>query len=184
MTAFRIARETKNYKADDLSGAGPAKGGGRWNDLQIPMVYASLTRALAALETLAHINEPDGAGLPLDRYLVEIQIPIAAWEARERFAPASHPGWDAIPESRTAMEWGSTWARERRSLIATVPSVIVPEEENVLLNPLHPDATNLKAKIVRKWLYDARIGTTRRSASGFSPGYTTWPLDPRGRPNG
>lgn len=158
-TAYRIARTSTKYKADDIDGKGAADSGGRWNALDVPMVYASLSRALAALETLVHLKEPPGLQLPLDRYVVEITIPEAAWDARESFDPATAPDWDAIPGSKSAVDWGTTWANQRRSLVAIVPSVVVPEEMNALLNPLHPDAKGLKAKIARKWLYDPRIGT-------------------------
>lgn len=158
VTAFRLARTTVEYKADALDGASAAHNGARWNAVNVPMVYASLSRALSALETLVHLAEPPGVELPLDRYLIEINIHEAAWAAREIFNPKSAHDWDAIPGSKSAVDWGSTWASKRRSLVAIVPSVIVPEEMNVLLNPLHPDADGLKAKIMRKWLYDPRIG--------------------------
>lgn len=158
--AYRIARTTTLYKADDIDGKSAAINGARWNATAVPMVYASLTRALAVLETVVHLPDPPGLQLPLDRYLVEITIPETAWNAREIFNPASAPDWDAIPGSASAVAWGSAWANERRSLVAAVPSVIVPEEGNVLLNPLHPDARCLNARIIGKWLYDPRIGAT------------------------
>lgn len=163
LTAFRIARETRAYKTDDVSGAGAASCGGRWNHQQTPMVYASLSRALAVLETMVHIREPRSSKLPMDCYLVEIIIPQVAWHAREVFDPVAHVAWDSIPGSKTAADWGTVWVREQRSLVAVVPSVVVPEEHNVLLNPQHRHAHTIRASIIRKWVYDSRLFGDRHS---------------------
>jgi len=118
------------------------------------MVYASTSRALACLETLAHLGSGD---LPLNRYLVAITLGDADWAARALFEPASHVGWDAEPPGLVSLDWGTSWVAGSSSLLADVPSVIVPEESNVLINPRHPTAAALGARKVRKWAYDARL---------------------------
>ena len=95
--------------------------------------------------------------LPLNRYLVQISVPAASWRAAAQLDPATLVGWDAEPAGRASVEWGTRWVEGKTSLLARVPSVIVPEELNVLINPRHPDAGTLKATKVRKWLYDARL---------------------------
>jgi RES domain-containing protein len=55
------------------------------------------------------------------------------------------------------MDWGTAWVQAKTALLAEVPSVIVLEERNILINPLHPDAVKLTAVKVRKWTYDLRI---------------------------
>lgn len=154
---FRIARKTRHYSPEDLGGGGALRFAGRWNHAQTPMVYASSSRALAALETLVHIRDAAGMALPLDRYLVAIALAPDLWAARETLAPATQPGWDSPLPGHASRDWGTAWAREHRSLIAIVPSVIVPEEANILLNPRHPDARRLQARVVRQWLYDPRL---------------------------
>ena len=57
MRLWRIAAETREYAAIDLSGAGAAKSPGRWNDYKEPVVYCAPTIAMAVLETAAHIDE-------------------------------------------------------------------------------------------------------------------------------
>jgi len=52
---------------------------------------------------------------------------------------------------------GSEWLKAKTSLLLKVPSVIVPGEQNVLINPLHPDAPSATAAKVRKWAYDPRL---------------------------
>lgn len=152
---WRIATDTRDYEADDLSGAGAQITGGRWNDKGVAMVYSSTSRALACLETIVHLN---AGGLPLNRYLVQIDIPAPVWAAARIETSASLPvGWDAEPCGRASITFGSNWAGAKTSAILLVPSIIVPEEVNVLINPAHPDAAGIVGRKVRKWLYDPRL---------------------------
>lgn len=130
--------------------------GGRWNAKGTPVVYTSETRALACLETLVHLN---ASGLPLNRYLVAIDVPDAVWSAAAKLEPSSLPvGWEAEPPGMVSIDIGTTWLKSSRSALLFAPSVIVPEEFNVLINPDHPDAHSISATKVRLWLYDPRFG--------------------------
>ena len=152
---WRIATDTRDYQADDLSGAGAKRDGGRWNAPGMAVVYTSENRALACLETVVHLN---AGGLPFNRYLVAIDIPEAVWSAARIETPDSLPvGWDTEPAGRASIRLGTEWATAMTSALLRVPSVIIPEEVNVLINPLHPDARRLKATKVRRWLYDPRL---------------------------
>ena len=152
---WRIAAETKSYPADDLSGSGAKIAGGRWNELGTAMVYAASSRALACLETVVHLNS---SGLPLNRYLVEIAVPEELYVAAQATGLAAYPvGWDAEPAGQASIEIGTGWANRNSSAILLVPSVIVPEEHNLLINPAHPEAHRMTARKVRKWLYDPRM---------------------------
>lgn len=152
MNLWRIAAATRSYGADDLSGAGAAKNPGRWNDAGQRVVYAAPTIAIAVLETAAHI---DDAGLPLNRYLVEISVPDAVWAVREVLDTRQLDAtWAAIPAGRGSVKPGSDWIKSSRTALLVVPSVIVPEESAVIINTSHPDATGLKARIVRLFEYN------------------------------
>jgi RES domain-containing protein len=153
-TLWRIGTDTSTYQAHDLSGKGAEITGGRWNAKGEPAVYTSQTRALACLETVVHFN---AGGLPLNRYLVEIDVPDATWRAAVALSAAAlDVGWDAEPPGMVSIDLGAAWLRAKTSALMVVPSVIVPEELNVLLNPLHPDSSGITAKKVRKWVY-ARV---------------------------
>ena len=117
-------------------------------------MYTSGSIALACLETLAHLAAGD---LPLNRYLVKVEVPDVLWKAAEIFDPKNHVGWDAIPTGRVSLDAGDAWAAARTSALLTVPSVIVPEERNILINPAHPDTTQLRAIKLRRWTYDPRL---------------------------
>jgi RES domain-containing protein len=154
VTLWRIGTDTPDYTAEDLAGIGAARSGGRWNRKGTPLVYASTSCALACLETLAHLGSGD---LPLNRYLVAISLGDADWAARTIFDRASHVGWDAEPPGSVSLDWGTRWVVGSSSLLAEVPSVIVPEESNLLINSRHPNAASVGARKVRKWTYDARL---------------------------
>ncbi len=155
VTLWRIATDTKTYEADDLSGAGAKATSGRWNAVGDAVVYTSETQALACLETVVHLN---AGGLPLNRTLVAITIPAAVWaEARTETPGSLLVGWDADPAGHASIQFGTDWIQSLASALLRVPSVIVPDEYNVLINPLHPDSGAIVAVKIRKWLYDPRL---------------------------
>ena len=151
--AWRIATDAPDYTADDLGGAGAKLSGGRWNRPGKPLVYCASNISLAVLETFIHLR---ASGLPLNRYLVALSIPEPVW-ARATDLRTPPVGWDAIPTGKVSLDLGDAWLEACRSALMIVPSVIVGEEWNVLLNPLHPDARQIGASKVRKWTYDPRL---------------------------
>lgn len=152
---WRIAAAAREYAATDLSGQGSARSPGRWNEVGIPVVYCAENQALAILETVAHVP---AAGLPQNRYLVAVDVPDRVWAEREVLerARADHevPTWDAIPAAGISATFGSTWAREGRSAVLCVPSVIVPDEFCVLLNPALVGAAGITAQVVGRIAYE------------------------------
>ncbi|WP_036168792.1 RES family NAD+ phosphorylase [Massilia sp. 9096] len=151
--AWRIATDTPGYTADDLTGAGAKLSGGRWNRPGNAVVYCAGNISLAVLETFIHLK---AGGLPLNRYLVEFSIPDGVWaDAVDLSTPPV--GGDAIPTGKVSLDAGDAWLKGKRSALMIVPSFIVGEESNVLINPLHPDASQVVARKVRKWTYDPRL---------------------------
>lgn len=153
---WRIATVTPKYDADDMSGGGAKATGGRWNEKDTAVLYTSETRALACLETIVHLS---AGGLPLNRILVRFDVPENVWNARQVFDPnlASNIGWDVEPAGMVSINYGTKWAKSGLSALLEVPSVIVTEEKNILINPNHPDAALITATKIRKWTYDARL---------------------------
>jgi len=152
---WRIATDTPAYGSDDLSGKGAQSTGGRWNKKGTAVLYTSGSIALACLETVVHLG--GFSPLPLNRYLVRVDVPDDAWEERVIFNPSINIGWDALPEGLVSIDWGNNWTISAVSLLAQVPSVVVPEEPNILINPNHPGASTLLATKLRRWTYDSRI---------------------------
>lgn len=152
---WRIATDTKDYTADDLSGEGAKITGGRWNKVGEAVVYTSETRALACLETLVHL----GSALPFNRYLVRVDIPDDVWATAVTLRAGNlKVGWDALPAGKVSIDIGSKWLAGGKSCLLVVPSIVAPEEKNILINPAHADHRKLAATKVRRWLYDPRLG--------------------------
>ena len=167
ISSWRIASQGRTWRANDLSGNGSALHPGRWNSRDQPIVYSSSSIALACLETVVHLAGDDP--LPFQRQLVRIKIPSHHWRQRKIFVKEELSGWGLPPTPEKAEDWfavtrawGDAWLSSGDSLLAEVPSVIVPEETNLLLNPRHPAHGELVADIVRPWVYDARLLPTAR----------------------
>jgi len=152
---WRIATQTSTWAATDLSGTGARLTGGRWNSPGRPVVYTSTSMALAVLETVVHLKS---SSFPFARYLVRLEVPPALWKARRIHAVEELPeGWDALPAGSVSRHLGDAWLAEGQPALLEIPSVVLPEESNVLVNPLHRDAHKVKATMVRPFAYDARL---------------------------
>lgn len=155
ITVWRIAKHTPEFSADDISGGGAKKAGGRWNSKGRAVVYASASIALATLETLAHLGDSIAVR---NAFLVRIDIPLAVWERRDRLAPARlHPAWLAEPAGSATIAPGNRWLDSAAAAVLEVPSVIVPEESNLLINPAHADMRLIRAAVARQFIYDPRL---------------------------
>ena len=152
---WRVASDTPGWTADDMSGKGAASKGARWNHPGELVTYAATSISLAAWETSAHVGR--GTTLPWNRYLVRIDVPDEVWAAREVLGRPLPVGWDAIPEGLGSRNVGSSWLKSGRAALLTVPSVIIGEEDNVMVNPADPDCTRIRATKVRRFLYDHRV---------------------------
>ena len=152
MKLWRIAAETRKYPATDLSGSSAAAHPGRWNEEQQPVVYTATTLALAVLETACHI---DDAGLPLNRFAIELDVPNDVWALHQVLKPQDlSPSWASIPAGRASIAIGSAWLSSNQSPLLLVPSVIVPEEYAALINPRHPASARITATVIRVFEYN------------------------------
>jgi RES domain-containing protein len=148
MRAWRIV---KKHAATAFNGEGARLYGGRWNSAGLSLIYTSGTKALAALESLVHLNPP-----VIFKYLA---IPIEFDKALvERIAPGSLPAdWTDEPPPPSTKEIGDTWVKQARSAVLEIPSVIIPGESNYLLNRAHP---NFKKILIGKpdpFSFDPRL---------------------------
>jgi RES domain-containing protein len=94
--------------------------------------------------------------LQLNRFLVQIDIPKEIWNLRNELNPLPG-GWDALPSGITSRKSGDQWITSMESPLLVVPSVIAPDEQNVLINPLHPNSTKIKATTLKRWVFDTRF---------------------------
>src|SRR5947208_5084950 len=127
---WRIVKE--RHAATAFSGEGAARTGGRWNSRGVPVVYTSCTKALAALESLVHLNAP------VRFKYVGFRIKFEAALVETFLATALPADWQAEPPPPATKALGDAWVRESRSAVLALPSVIISDELNYLLNPAHP----------------------------------------------
>jgi RES domain-containing protein len=150
MQAWRIA---KRAFALDRQGTGARLSGGRWNSPGVPAVYAGLTPEIAAMEKLVHTGDI----LPQDLVLSRLDLPDDG-ELYQRYAATDLPaGWDALPSSMSALQLGDRFLLEAMHLGLIVPSAVMPEAFNIVLNPSHPAFETVVINIIRPFEFDSRL---------------------------
>lgn len=149
MRVYRLCRAA--YR--ELDGEGARLYGGRWNSPGRPVVYASTSLALAALEYLIHVDPTD---VPADLVALTIHVPDDA--AAERVVAVDLPaGWEQVAEPQACKDAGDAWLEAARTLVLRVPSAPIPEEENVLLNVRHAAAGRVRVVAERAFFFDPRL---------------------------
>lgn len=149
MQAWRIARERL---ALDRSGAGGLHAGGRWHAQGVPVIYAGLSIAICAMEKLVHT----GHILPGDLMLVALSLPDepALYETPD---VARLPDWDAPMPGAVSVDYGTDFLRSGRALGLVVPSAVIPEAHNLVINPLHPAFARVSLTLLRPFRFDQRL---------------------------
>lgn len=149
MIVYRIGR-TKYAK--DLTGEGARLNGGRWNHKLTPCVYTSESRALAILEYSVNINIDD---IPRALSITSFEIPD---NGVYLLTEADLPGnWRQVPAPSSTKDFGTKLLKKADSPIIRIPSSVIAEEYNYLLNPLHLDSQKFKITDVRDIAYDVRV---------------------------
>lgn len=130
-----------------LDGEGARLFGGRWNSPGRPMIYAAASPSLAVLEVLVHLDLPPEL-MPDDYRLLSLDLPDEG--------PIEHI--DQTPDNDGArLAIGDRFLTQMASLALTVPSVVVPQERNTLINPRHPAAIGLRLLSNEPFSLDARL---------------------------
>jgi len=151
MRIWRICRS--RWAASAWDGEGARMLGGRWNHPGDRMVYTAASLALAALETLVHV---DPGQLPNDLVAVPGDIPDT-WPVT-RWTTADLPDdWRRYPAPAALRELGSAWIRAGTTPALELPSAVISEERCVLLNPLHPRMAELRPGEPRPFSFDHRL---------------------------
>ncbi len=152
--AWRLVKA--KHAGTAFSGDGAAKAGGRWNSRGVYLVYASASRSLAALETLVHIT-------PLASFRYKfIRMEFGRTLAENLDAGRLPSDWRMEPPPLSTKQVGDAWVHSLRSAVLAVPSVIIPEEFNYLLNPAHPDFRKIEFGEPADFAFDHRLlGRTR-----------------------
>lgn len=142
---------TVRFAKSAFSGDGGRFYGGRWNRKGVALVYTAATQSLAMLEMLVQ-DEPLRA-----RYvMIEARIPesVRIDRVRAEDLPAN---WRSIAARQRLQGIGTEWARKRSAAVLAVPSAVIPDETNYLLNPLHPDFRRIRVGKPQRFETDLRL---------------------------
>lgn len=149
-TAWRIVK--KRYAVNAFDGEGARRFGGRWNSPGISVVYVSSSRSLAVLEMAVHL---DASALLASFVLIPCEFEERLVTAVDRRAlPA---GWRGDPSPPELAAIGDGWVKQARSAVLAVPSTIVEEESNFLLNPAHPAFSQVRIGEPQNFEFDERL---------------------------
>jgi RES domain-containing protein len=141
------------YASTAYSGEGAREFGGRWNRPGRAVVYTSSTLSLALLENLVHFDVEE---LPDEYVAVAAYIPDEA--PIQILEPGALPkSWREIGAPEVLRDNGEAWLQAKRFLVLRVPSVVVPEEFNYLVNPNHPDFASIKVARAKSFTFDPRL---------------------------
>ncbi|MEM6677711.1 MAG: RES family NAD+ phosphorylase [Pseudomonadota bacterium] len=150
MADIKAWRLTRPKYAPGLDGLGAKKTGGRWNSPGHAVVYTASSLSLAVLETFVHLPATmrDVRMLPEMR-AIEIAIPETLVADATRLAE--------LPPALEGQRFGDGWQRTKASVVLTVPSAVVPLEQNYVLNPTHPDFHIVRLVAEHAFGFDPRL---------------------------
>ncbi|MFT3981389.1 MAG: RES family NAD+ phosphorylase [Ferruginibacter sp.] len=148
MIIYRIAN---SLHSQDLTGTGAKLFGGRWNSAGVPMLYCSQHISLAVLELMVHSRLRDYY-INLD--LLEIKVPDMA-SIPEISLGKLKTSWEK--DAGYSQFIGDEFIRNNQSLILKVPSAVIQQEYNFLINPLHNDFKKVKIAETKEFVTDERL---------------------------
>ena len=143
-----------------LTGEGARRAGGRWNSPGLAVVYSSSSLALCLAEALVHLPGP----LPANYHSFKISIPDDALEALDLASLKSN--WTQDQPYTRAL--GDHWLNEKRSLALAVPSAVLPESLNILINPSHTRISEIQVVDQGLFTFDPRLRPLDKAA-GIKP---------------
>jgi len=158
MLVWRVT--PKAHAEQSLNGEGAQRYGGRWNHVGIAVVYTSQSLSLAVLEYLVNLPIAD---LPDDLVSIQIEIPddLPRTEITIKDLPEN---WRTFPAIEELKDISAEWARQATVPILVVPSVVIPNELNYLINPKHPLSRGIVIESVDPFALDTRLYSTRKPA--------------------
>ncbi len=150
IVAWRI--DKRRHTAQAFTGDGARVHGGRWNHKGTPVVYLADSLALATLEKFVHL----GRAVPRIQWVAfRVRIPPLIVRSLDRRRLPMR--WREEPPGEATKDLGTAWVEDRSSAVLKVPSVLIPIEFNLVVNPLHPDFRRLQIDAPEAFVFDARM---------------------------
>ena len=150
MRIFRLCKQL--YSGTALSGEGGLVVDGRWHSAGRRIVYAASSEALAVLEMRVHL----GRFVPRAPHVMHV-IEVPDELIKVLSARALRETWNAVPPTAHTQKIGDKWLRSNSTPALSVPSIHSATDRNILLNPAHPDASNIVLARVDPYVFDSRL---------------------------
>jgi RES domain-containing protein len=150
VTAWRLYKP--KHAATAFTGQGARRFGGRLNSKGVAVVYTSATLSLAAMELLVHLQSADVLASYAMRSVRFDEGLVTTLTVAD--LPRD---WNHSPPPPGVQRVGDEWVRSGASAVLRVPSVIVPTENNYLLNPNHPDFAAIQLGVAEPFQFDPRL---------------------------
>jgi RES domain-containing protein len=149
MVIYRIANG--QYR-DDISGYGASLFGGRWNSKGNAILYCTQHISLAVLELLVNFDKADSPVIP-QYYLLEVEIP----DVKKIILRIEDLKKDWADDMHYSQYIGDEFINDNSHLVLQIPSSVIPEEHNYLINPKHKDFSKIKILKTKKYHIDGRL---------------------------
>ena len=157
VTVYRLTK--RRYQNQIFSGIGGLYADGRWTFRGHPVIYTSASISLAVLEyTLNYRRRGWVPASVLGRAIIPDKLKIDVVTRTD--LPRN---WSAAESPPTLREIGQRWLDSGKSAVLQVPSAVVVEEWNYILNPQHPDFKKLILQKPKTFQFDRRLARARRS---------------------
>lgn len=147
MIVFRI---TLVRYSDRLQASGREA---RWNSKGVFVIYTAASRSLACLENLVHRS---GQGLDRNFKTMIIEIPESV-KVQALYPESLQGNWKSYLMQKHTRAIGDNWIKSGDTAVLKVPSAIVPDEYNFLLNPAHQDFAQIKLSGSEDFSFDRRL---------------------------
>ena len=148
---MKVYRISKCTYINDLSGTGAFLWGGRWNSKGTYMLYTAETASLALLETVVHLTTTASTGF----CMICLDIPDSP--IQELTIENLPRDWATNPPPDALRTIGNDFISKHKYLALKIPSAVMAEDHNLLINPLHQDARKIKVMYTRELPVDARL---------------------------
>ena len=152
MEVFRIVHEKHSHR---LMSSGIAA---RWNSDGHFVIYTSTSRALACLENMVHRGGEGISGL-FRTLVIEVPSNLKMKKISSKDLPSE---WSALENISFTRRIGDDWLKKMSSPLLKVPSAIIPDENNLILNPAHDDFKKIKIKSIEAFTFDIRLLQKRK----------------------
>jgi len=147
MQVYRIT--LSKWSSELVASGNPA----RWNSKGKFVLYTAATRALACLENVVHRS---GEGLDSRFHVMVISIPNTL-KISKLLSGDLPDNWKDYSSYSDCQALGDNWYEQERTAVLKVPSAIIPEECNYLLNTKHPDFSKIDLMQTEEFFFDQRL---------------------------